>query len=384
MDVKVKNEKFWELIKDIRFVCAPMVNQSELPFRMLCRELGVKLCYTPMIHSASFLRNARYREEVFTTCSEDRPLVAQFCGNNPDTLLEAASQIQHQVDAVDINFGCPQAIAKKGNYGAYLLEQTELALSLCKALVDNLDVAVTVKIRILSNLEDTIFLCKEFERVGAALITVHGRKREKNKELQGACDLESIKVITRSVAIPVFANGGATNREEALQCLESTNCQAYMGAESLLSDPSCFLPPEVRWSPLESTRRYLELVKLYPVTGREMKSHLFKMLRRELCILTHLRTKIQTIKDKTKFFGIPDEIESGIREFEQRYGPGEYDRLYKLTLPWYWRYFLTESQLCDKLRFKEELKILTSREVVVDTFDNVNEVPISSRTCIVS
>jgi len=383
MHAKVKNEKFWDLIKDIRFVCAPMVNQSELPFRMLCRELGVKLCYTPMIHSTCFLQNARYHEEVFTTCSEDRPLVAQFCGNNPHTLLEAALQIQHQVDAVDINFGCPQAIAKKGNYGAYLLEQTELALSLCKVLVDNLDVAVTVKIRLLSNLEDTLTLCREFERVGAAVITVHGRKKEQNKQLQGACDLESIKEVANAVTIPVFVNGGASNREEALRCLELTNCQAYMGAESLLSDPSCFLPPELRWSALEATRRYLELERVWPVTGREIKAHLFKLLKRELSVLTDLRTKLQTMKDKTEFFMVPDEIISGIRIFEQRHGPGEYGRLYQLTVPWYWRFFLSESQLCDKIRFKEELERLNTICSNTNSIDDISMVSSSTRTCII-
>lgn len=54
------------------------------------------------------------RDEEFTTCPEDRPLFAQFCANDPDHFLEAAKLIQHQVDAVDLNLGCPQRIAKRG------------------------------------------------------------------------------------------------------------------------------------------------------------------------------------------------------------------------------------------------------------------------------
>ena len=62
-------------------ICAPMVEQSELAFRMLCRKYGVKLCFTPMLHSRLFIEDKRYREEKFTTCPEDRPLVVQVSNN---------------------------------------------------------------------------------------------------------------------------------------------------------------------------------------------------------------------------------------------------------------------------------------------------------------
>lgn len=313
------------------------------------------------------------------TCAEDHPVVAQFCANDPKILLEAASLIQHQVDAVDINFGCPQGIARKGNYGAFLLEQTELALSLAKTLVDNLDVAVTVKIRLLSDLEDTLELCREFERVGVALIAVHGRTKEQNKQLQGACNLESIRKIARAASIPIFVNGGASNREEALRCLEVTNCQAYMGAESLLSNPSCFMPADQRLSPLEISRRYLELAQGCSVNGKEMKPHLFKFLSRELSIITDLRTKLQMMRVKEQFFDLPDAIDNKIKEFEQKHGPGEYDRLYQLTVPWYWRYFLTEKQKLDKHFLKVELGLLGTTRV-----DDPSDMLPPSWSCVVS
>src|SRR5690606_41778568 len=103
---------------------------SELPFRMLCRNHGAQLCYTPMLHSKIFYEDATYRKTYFSTCKEERPVFAQFCGNDPVILLNAAKLVADKVDAVDINLGCPQRIAKKGYYGAYLMENPKLIYSL--------------------------------------------------------------------------------------------------------------------------------------------------------------------------------------------------------------------------------------------------------------
>ena len=111
-----------------------MVDQSELPYRMLARKYKAQLCYTPMLHSRIFQESESYRKEFFTPNPEDRPLAVQFCGNDPEILLKAAKYVENDCDAVDINFGCPQGIAKRGKYGSYLLEKTELIRSLVSTL----------------------------------------------------------------------------------------------------------------------------------------------------------------------------------------------------------------------------------------------------------
>lgn len=134
-----------------------------------------------MYHARLFSTSGKYREQMFTPCKEDRPLVVQFCANDPEILLSAAKYVENDCDAVDINLGCPQGIAKKGNYGSFLLEKTELIVSMVKKLKEELKVPVTCKIRCLPTEAETLYLAKEIEKAGASLLTVHGRTRDHNK-----------------------------------------------------------------------------------------------------------------------------------------------------------------------------------------------------------
>lgn len=58
----------WRRLGSPRLTVAPMVDNSELPFRMLCRRYGADAAYTPMLHSRIFSENEKYRSMEFTTC----------------------------------------------------------------------------------------------------------------------------------------------------------------------------------------------------------------------------------------------------------------------------------------------------------------------------
>lgn len=94
---------------DKALVVAPMVDQSDLPFRLLSRRYGANLCFTPMIHSRLVVTSKAYRKKFTGNWpAEDRPLIAQLCGSEPDLVLEAARLLEPYVDGIDINCGCPQ------------------------------------------------------------------------------------------------------------------------------------------------------------------------------------------------------------------------------------------------------------------------------------
>jgi tRNA-dihydrouridine synthase 1 len=143
-----------------RRLVAPMVNQSELPFRLLCAKDGAAdLVYTPMLHSRSFGESLAYREKIFSTCDGEAPLIVQFCSNDPLLLLRASRFVEGRCAAVDINLGCPQGIARRGNYGSFLLDtQGDLIVRMVTCLKRNLKIPVTCKIRVLPDIDATIAL----------------------------------------------------------------------------------------------------------------------------------------------------------------------------------------------------------------------------------
>lgn len=77
---------------------------------MLTRKYGAQVCYTPMMHASVFCRDQTYRTENFQTCPEDRPLIAQFCTDDPEMFVNASKFIEDKCDAIDLNLGCPQVI----------------------------------------------------------------------------------------------------------------------------------------------------------------------------------------------------------------------------------------------------------------------------------
>lgn len=82
-----------------------MVGASELAFRLLCRQYGTELAYTPMMSAAKFAHDETYRATEFQTCAADRPLVCHFCANTPDDFAQAAKVAAPYCDAIDLNLG---------------------------------------------------------------------------------------------------------------------------------------------------------------------------------------------------------------------------------------------------------------------------------------
>uniref|UniRef100_A0A7S3FV07 tRNA-dihydrouridine(16/17) synthase [NAD(P)(+)] n=1 Tax=Strombidium rassoulzadegani TaxID=1082188 RepID=A0A7S3FV07_9SPIT len=329
-----------------------MVDQSELPYRMLTRKYGAQICYTPMYHARLFSTDTKYRRDMFTPHPEDRPLVVQFCANDPDILLNAARYVENDCDAVDINLGCPQGIAKKGNYGSFLLEKTELIVSMVRKLKENLKVPVTCKIRCLPNEKDTLHLAKEIEKAGASLLTVHGRTRDHNKQTVGPCHYSAVKRIKETLSIPVIINGGISTFADVERALEFTGCDGVMTSEGILEYPALFDGSKTHDMD-DLILEYLEFFKKYPgeANFKIVRAHMHKFMHSGFTLHGHsdLRDKMNKIDGKRDMFEQYLEIAQEMKERRKDIAPID-----KIT--WYYRHWKEQGQLAlEGLKHREEL-----------------------------
>lgn len=301
---KLAGRELFEKMGSPRTIVAPMVDQSELAWRILSRKHGAELCYTPMFHAKLFGTSERYREEMFGPLdgdeTVDRPLVVQFCANEPDELLAAAKLVEDKCDAVDLNLGCPQGIARKGRYGSFLMEDWDLIHRLINKLHLELKVPVTAKMRVFDDKEKTLAYAKMIIDAGAQFLTIHGRTREMKGQQTGLADWEIIKYVRENLPkdTVVFANGNVLYSEDIERCMEATTTDSVMSAEGNLYNPALFNKPadkDVNFPRVDKMlREYFEIVKTTPgkASNTAMKSHFFKILHSFLPHETELRAQI--------------------------------------------------------------------------------------------
>ncbi|KAF9568724.1 FMN-linked oxidoreductase [Agrocybe pediades] len=261
---------------DLKYIAAPMVNQSDLPFRLLVRRYGATVAYTQMYLPEKLLSDRDYLEyhiRDLTLCSETgkdiehaRPVVAQICGNDPEIVVQAGRKLQGYCDAIDLNLGCPQEAARDGHYGAYLLglKDWPLVNQIVSSMTNSFTVPVTAKLRLCQPQPKTLELAQQLEASGASWITLHARTVSARRRRQGAADLSEVKRLKEHLRVPVISNGNVRVFDDLQSNLEYTSADGLMVGETLLGNPCIFagIVPD----PVDISLEYIDICKEYPGT----------------------------------------------------------------------------------------------------------------------
>ncbi|CAB9522278.1 synthase [Seminavis robusta] len=349
-------------------VVAPMVDQSDYPFRLLCRRYGANVSFTPMMNAGLLVRQQSYKEKFLPRQqhANDRPLIAQLAGHDPLILEQAAKLLLPYVDGIDLNCGCPQGIAKRGFYGAFLLEDEQVLLKCVKHLVKTISKPVTVKVRVLPEGDDaSLRLYHKLANCGIHLLTIHGRTRHQLHVQTGKADWNIIQRTVQELGhrIPIFANGNIGSYDDVQRCLDETGVDGVMSSEALLEYPALFDATAMRMGRIQMAKEYLLLAKQYPPQiGHQgsgikcLKAHIHRFLHPDLESAFNstdhiLRQRVAQAADWQVLWDTVEFIEQKQKQEEHKVEEEE--------LSWYMRHRITVTDAHGNLMTALELKALS-------------------------
>jgi len=243
---------------------SPMAGYTNLPFRAAVRSFGgLSVATTDLVNARSLLELNPKAVRLISAASNDRPLGVQLFGADKDELRDAARFLEDLgVDLIDINMGCPSDKVTRCGAGAALLQDEELTEELVAAVVNAVEIPVTVKMRLGWD-EDSInahVIAPRLEQIGVAAVAVHGRT--KMQAYSGSVNLPAIAAVARSVrSMPVFGNGDVHSPQDAARMIREVGCAGVLVGRAALADPFFF----------RRTLAYLEGgVAMPPTTRRQM------------------------------------------------------------------------------------------------------------------
>ncbi len=198
----------------------------------------------------------------------ERPIVQQLFGNDPDTMAEAARIIEaeHRPEGFDVNMGCPVYKIVNNFNGAALMKEPKRATEIIKKMKSAITVPLSIKIRTgWSDPNECLEFARVIEAAGADLITIHGRT--KTQGYSGASDWNRIAQVKQVVSIPVLANGDIHTAPLTLQALSQTGCDGVLIARGALGNPWIFAQMidllERREPSVVSLKERIDAIKLH-------------------------------------------------------------------------------------------------------------------------
>ena len=210
-------------------VLAPMAGVTDKPFRLLCKRLGAGLAVSEMTNADPRLWHTRKSLHRMDHVGEPEPVNVQIAGYDPAMLAEAARfNVANGAQIIDINMGCPAKKVCNVWSGSALLQDESLVARIVKAVVNAVDVPVTLKIRTGWDRDNrnALRIAHIAEDAGIAALAVHGRTRADKYE--GDAEYATIAAVKTSIRIPVLANGDVTTPQQARHVLDVTGADALM------------------------------------------------------------------------------------------------------------------------------------------------------------
>ncbi len=227
---------------DTPLLLAPMAGQTNHAMRQMCRSYGdCGLVCTELLSSMALSRHIPKSYAMFDWQPHEHPFAVQLFGADPDIMAEAARMVVDDGAAmVDINMGCWVPKIAKGGAGAALMRDVCTATRVVEAVVNAVNVPVTVKIRAGWDEDNptAVEFARAAEGVGVKAIAVHARFAVQG--FTGEPDWSWIRRVKEAVSIPVSGNGDVTTADDAARMFAETGCDGVMIGRGALGRPWIF------------------------------------------------------------------------------------------------------------------------------------------------
>ena len=224
-----------------KLVLAPMAGVTDLPFRKLCRSLGAGMAVSEMVSSNSLLWGSDKTKRRASHEGETDPKSVQIMGTEPAMMAQAAQYNEDTgAQIIDINMGCPAKKVCNVLAGSALLRDEKLVGDILTAVVESVDVPVTLKIRTGWDLEsrNAVNIARVAEDCGIQSLAIHGRTRA--DQYRGDAEYDTIADVKSRIAIPVIANGDIKTPEKAKFVFDYTKADAVMIGRAAQGRPWIF------------------------------------------------------------------------------------------------------------------------------------------------
>lgn len=258
--MSIKNQKkssnnFWLSLRRPILILAPMAGITDSAFCTICRKNGADVVYTEMVSADGLHYNSKKTIAMLKILKSEKPVVVQLFGKDPEKFVTAAQIVTKLgFSGIDINFGCPAKKVAGHGGGATLMRDLNLCYKIIKAVCDNTDLPVSIKVRksisansckvkklkveskkkIISSLD----LIKKINDLRVQAIMIHGRTYEQG--FNGEIDYDYIRNIKKYFKGIIIANGNIYTPEKAKETLEKTNADGIGIARGVYGKPWIF------------------------------------------------------------------------------------------------------------------------------------------------
>lgn len=227
-DVEIKN----------KVVVAPMAGITDLPYRLILKEMGASLLTTELVSAKGIFYKNPGNKIIMATDKKESPIALQLFGSDPIIMSKVAYDVREPYDIIDINMGCPVLKVVRNGEGAALLKDVDLASRIVETMVRVIkDKPITCKIRIGydNNHINAVKFSKALENAGCKAITIHSRTKTELYSGEGHPDI--IKEVKENVKIPIIANGNIWTIEDAKDMLDKTKADAVALGRGIKGNP---------------------------------------------------------------------------------------------------------------------------------------------------